>query len=131
MNLLLDTCVFLWMIWDEPALTARLRTVLSDPRHELFLSAVSIWEATHKHTLGKLTVHAPEGAWAHFIRQRDAHDIRALAFDEAVVRHLSVVPPLHRDPFDRMLICQAIEHGMTLVTPDRAIQRYPIRTLWT
>lgn len=130
MNLLLDTCVFLWMIWDDPVLTPDLRGVLADPRNELFLSAVSVWEASHKHALGKLTVHAPEGAWAHFTRQRAAHGIRALPFDDAAVRHLSALPPVHRDPFDRMLICQAIEHSLTVVTPDAHIRRYPIKTFW-
>lgn len=131
MNLLLDTCVFLWMIWDDPALPAEIRTILSAPRNTLWLSAVSIWEATLKHAQGKLVVHAPEVASVHFARQRAAHDIRALPLDEAVVRHLPALPSWHRDPFDRMLICQAIEHGLALVTPDRSIQRYPVRTVWT
>lgn len=130
MSLLLDTCVFLWLIWDHPELTPAMRDLLADPRHEVFLSAVSVWEATHKHALGKLTVYAPEGAWAHFVRQRDAHQIRPLPFGEADARHLAALPPIHRDPFDRMLICQAIEQSMTLVTPDPAIRRYPIRTVW-
>lgn len=130
MRLLLDTCVFLWLIWDEPDLVPEMREALSDPDHTLFLSAVSVWEATQKHALGKLTVHAPEGAWTHFVRQRKLHQIEALAVDEAAARHLAALPMLHRDPFDRMLICQAIEHGMTLVTPDQNIRRYPIRTLW-
>lgn len=129
-NYLLDTCVFLWWIWDEPELPAAMRQILSDPAHDVFLSAISIWEATQKHAAGKLTVRAPEGAAAHFLRQRAMHQIAPLPFDEAAARHLPALPMLHRDPFDRMLICQAIEHGMTLVTPDRNIRRYPIRTLW-
>jgi PIN domain nuclease of toxin-antitoxin system len=129
-KLLLDTCVFLWLIWDEPELLPAMRDVLSDPDHALFLSAISVWEATHKNALGKLTVHAPEGAWAHFVRQRKQHQVEALPFDEAAARHLAALPPLHRDPFDRMLICQAIEHGLTLVTPDPTIRRYPIKTFW-
>lgn len=56
MTLLLDTCVFLWLIWDEPELTPAMRDLLADPRHEVFLSAVSAWKATHKHALGRLTV---------------------------------------------------------------------------
>ncbi|HWO99016.1 MAG TPA: type II toxin-antitoxin system VapC family toxin [Methylococcus sp.] len=130
MKLLLDTCVFLWLIWDEPELTPAMRALLADPEHEVFLSAVSVWEATHKHALGKLTVFAPEGAWAHFVRQRAVHEIRPLSFDEADARHLPALPPIHRDSFDRLLICQAIEQGMALITPDAMIQRYPIRTLW-
>lgn len=103
---------------------------MSDPAHEVFLSAVSIWEATQKHASGKLDVRAPEGAPAHFLRQRELHQIAPLPLEEAAVRHLAALPPLHRDPFDRMLICQTIEHGLILVTPDRDIRRYPIRTLW-
>ncbi|WP_205617406.1 PIN domain-containing protein [Pelomicrobium methylotrophicum] len=56
--------------------------------------------------------------------------MRPLPFSEADARHLAALPSIHRDPFDRMLICHAIEQGMILVTPDTTIQRYPIRTLW-
>ncbi|HEX7382423.1 MAG TPA: PIN domain-containing protein, partial [Nevskiaceae bacterium] len=63
-------------------------------------------------------------------RQRLLHGIEALDLREAAVRHLSHLPHIHRDPFDRLLICQAIEYGLALVTPDPWIQRYPIRALW-
>ncbi|HAZ60873.1 MAG TPA: PIN domain nuclease [Gammaproteobacteria bacterium] len=130
MKLLLDTCVFLWIIWDEPALRPAMREVLSKPEHDLYVSSVSIWEATQKHALGRLEVRSEEGAWAHFIAQREAHGLIAQAFEEADARHLGQLPLLHRDPFDRMLICQAIERGLTLVTPDHTIRRYPLKTLW-
>jgi PIN domain nuclease of toxin-antitoxin system len=130
MNLLLDTCTFLWMIWDEAPLRPRVRAILSDPSHSLYLSAVSVWEATNKHAIGKLSVTADEPAWQHFVRQRAAHQILPLALGEAATGHLANLPLLHRDPFDRMLICQAIEHGLVLVTPDPWIRRYPIKTLW-
>jgi PIN domain nuclease of toxin-antitoxin system len=127
---LLDTCTFLWLIWDAPQLSASLRERLSDPDVAVSVSSVSIWEATQKHRLGKLLLHKEPDAGAYFIRQRAAHALDALAFDERDARHLSRLPPLHRDPFDRMLICQAIQHGLTLITPDEAIQQYPILTLW-
>jgi PIN domain nuclease of toxin-antitoxin system len=130
LKLLLDTCVFLWLIWDEAELTPAVREVLSDPANEVGVSAVTIWEATQKHTLGRLEVRAAEGAWAHFVAQRAAHGLFALPFDERDAQHLGQLPWLHRDPFDRMLICQAIERGLTLVTPDRAIRRYPLKTYW-
>jgi PIN domain nuclease of toxin-antitoxin system len=130
MKLLLDTCTFLWTIWDEPNLVPAVRTLLADPANEVWVSSISIWEAVQKHRMGKLEVNAPEGAWQHFVTQRQAHDLLPLSFDEADARHLSRLPLLHRDPFDRMLICQSIERGLTLVTPDREIQRYPIRTVW-
>ncbi|WP_232470166.1 hypothetical protein [Methylococcus sp. BF19-07] len=69
--MLLDTHVFLWLIWDGPELPPAMREILSDPDHTLFLSAVSVGEATQKPAQGKLTVHAPEGAWAHFVRHQN------------------------------------------------------------
>ena len=130
MKLLLDTCTFLWLIWDEAPLTASMRTVLADPDHEVFLSVVSVWEAVQKHATGKLTLRTREPAWQHFARQRDAHAIAPLPLNEHAVRHLSALPRIHRDPFDRMLICQAIEEGLTIMTPDVAVRSYPLKTLW-
>lgn len=130
MRLLLDTCAFLWLIWDEAPLTPAMRDVLSDPAHEVFLSAVSVWEATSKHRLGKLTLKANNPPWEHFTCMRAAHEIAPLPLTEDDVRHVEHLPNHHRDPFDRLLICQAIEHGMALVTPDPTIRRYPIKTLW-
>lgn len=130
MKLLLDTCTFLWLIWDEAPLTAPMRTVLADPENTVFLSAVSVWEAVQKHATGKLSLRAREPAWQHVVRQREAHAIEPLPFNEHAARHLSALPRIHRDPFDRMLICQAIEEGLILATPDAAIRRYPLRTLW-
>ena len=62
--------------------------------------------------------------------QREAHAIAALPLDEESALHLSRLPVLHRDPFDRMLVCQAIVHGLTILTPDPLIAQYPARTTW-
>ncbi len=130
MRLLLDSCTFLWLIWDEAPLTPEVRELLADGENTLYLSAVSIWEATVKHAIGRLDLRTPEPAWQHPTGQRAAHGILPLPVDEAVVAHLEQLPDLHRDPFDRLLICQAIEHGLAIVTPDQAIRQYPIKTLW-
>jgi len=129
-RLLLDTCTFLWMIWDEAPLKPAPRSILSEARHEAFVSVVSIWEATSKHRLGKLSLNVDEPAWQHFTRQRALHGLLALPLTEPDVRHIDNLPDIHRDPFDRLLVCQAIEHGLTLVTPDPQIRRYPIKTFW-
>jgi PIN domain nuclease of toxin-antitoxin system len=63
-------------------------------------------------------------------RERERHVIESLALDEESTLRLPRLPELHRDPFDRMLVCQAITHGLVLATPDPAIARYPVRTLW-
>ena len=130
MGLLLDTCTFLWLIWEDRKLPAQAREAIADATKPVFLSAVSIWEATNKHALGKLPVYAKEPAWQHFVRQRDRHQVAPLPLDERAIRHLEQLPPLHKDPFDRLLICQAIEHGLGIVTPDAAIRRYPVKTIW-
>jgi PIN domain nuclease of toxin-antitoxin system len=130
MKLLLDSCTFLRLIWNEPDLPASAREQIRAPENELFLSAASLWEMLIKHGAGKLEVRAPGPAHRHFARMREAHRIEALPVTEAELAHLAALPPLHRDPFDRILICQAIEHGLTILTPDPAIRRYPVKTLW-
>lgn len=72
MSLLLDTCTFLWLIWDEAPLSPAVREVLSDRSHTAYLSAVSVWEATQKQAVGKLSVTAREPPGQHFVRQREA-----------------------------------------------------------
>lgn len=130
MRLLLDTCTFLWLIWDAPELLPRVRDRIRDPDHAVLLSSVSVWEALLKHQAGKLELKTSVPAWEHFVSQRQAHELAALPLDEQALSHLDKLPDLHRDPFDRALICQAIDQGLTIVTPDPLIQRYPVKTFW-
>lgn len=109
-------------------LPERAARALADPSHDVFLSAVSTWEIAVKHGLGRLPL--PEPPDRYVPAQRQARGIEPLPLDEESCLHLVRLPPLHRDPFDRMLICQALVGGLTLVTPDEAIARYPVRTLW-
>lgn len=128
MKCLLDTCTFLWVISDSKELSSRARAVFADPANEIVLSVVSVWELSVKHALGKLPL--PGAIDRFLVEQRERHGIAALPLDERAVLHLHKLPALHRDPFDRMLICQAIEHDCVLLTPDPLITQYPIRTLW-
>lgn len=128
MNLLLDTCTFVWLIADSPDLSSSARQFFSDPDNEVYLSAVSAWEIVIKHHLGRLPL--PEPPQRFIPRQRVLHEIRPLPLEEAAVLHLARLPDYHKDPFDRMLICQAIAHGLTILTPDPAITQYPVRTEW-
>jgi len=79
-----------------------------------------------KHQLGKLPL--PEPPARYLPEQRRRHSISSLALDEASVARLAGLPPLHRDPFDRLLVCQALEHGLTLITVDDAVRAYPVDT---
>jgi PIN domain nuclease of toxin-antitoxin system len=128
MKLLLDPCTFLWITVDSPELSAKARRLFSDPSNEIFLSAVSVWEILVKHALGKLPLPAPPGEF--IVRNRAAHGIASLPLDESAVIRLIAIPSLHRDPFDRMLVCQALAGDLTLLTPDAAVRTYPVKTAW-
>jgi PIN domain nuclease of toxin-antitoxin system len=128
MRLLLDTCTFLWIISDSPDLSADARTLFSAPGNEVFLSVASTWEILVKHRLGRLPLPGP--AHQFIPRQREQHRIEPLALDEGSILQLGRLPDYHRDPFDRMLICQAIAHSLTILTPDADISRYPVRVVW-
>jgi PIN domain nuclease of toxin-antitoxin system len=127
-NLLLDTVTFLWILEDAGSLSPVARAVLQDPDNLAYLSAASVWEIAVKHRLGKLALpQAPQ----HLIpEQRKRRGIESLAISESATLRLHQLPDLHKDPFDRILACQAIEHEMTIVTPDALLQAYPVRTLW-
>jgi PIN domain nuclease of toxin-antitoxin system len=88
-----------------------------------------VWEAVIKHALGKLPL--PEAPAEYLPRQREAHQIGTLPIEEAVFVHLAALPPLHRDPFDRLMIAQALQHGLTLATVDDAVRAYPVPLLPT
>jgi PIN domain nuclease of toxin-antitoxin system len=127
-KLLLDTCTFLWSIEGGGALSDVAKRALVDPANEVYLSAVSAWEIVVKHALGKLPLPEPP---EHYVpAQRQMRGIEPWPLDEEASLHLHRLPPIHRDPFDRMLICQALVAHFTLVTPDEDIARYPVRTLW-
>jgi PIN domain nuclease of toxin-antitoxin system len=128
MKLLLDTCTFLWAIAEPDRLPRRVADLILIEDHEVYLSAASAWEIVVKHARGRLHLQEPTDR---FVRdQRDAAGIQPLAVDEESALHVSRLAALHRDPFDRMLVSQAIVHGMTILTPDPLITQYPARTTW-
>ncbi len=128
MRLLLDTCTFLWVVGGAPELSARARQAFADPGNEVYLSAASAWEIAVKHRLGRLPL--PETPDRFVPQARDAHGIDRLDIDEAAALHVARLPDLHRDPFDRILVAQALLGGLVLVTPDEALRQYPAPTLW-
>ncbi len=83
---------------------------------------------TVKHALGRLSLPNPPDQF--IPTQRELHGIATLSLDEEATLYLSRLPSLHSDPFDRMLICQALAQGLILLTPDEEITRYPVRTIW-
>ena len=108
---------------------AGFRDSIRDPDNRVFLSVVSLWEAIIKFQLGKLPL--PEPPEVYLPKQRERHLITSLSVDEASVAELAKLPLLHRDPFDRLLICQAIRHGLMILTVDQAIRAYPVSIMAT
>ena len=127
MKLLLDTHIFLWYITGDPRLPAIVLPLIRDPDNEIYLSPVSVWEIIVKHQLGKLPMPQPPATYAP--QQRQRHQIKSLPLDENSVTNLGQLPALHKDPFDRMLICQAIQHDLALASVDDAVRNYSAHVL--
>jgi PIN domain nuclease of toxin-antitoxin system len=128
MKILLDTCAFLWLTTDAAELSEKAKQTFQNTDNAIYLSSVSVWEILVKHQLGKLPL--PSDA-DNFIRQQcEKHFVDYLALDEKSVFQLSRLPSYHRDPFDKMLVCQAITHDLIILTSDSMITQYPVTTLW-
>jgi PIN domain nuclease of toxin-antitoxin system len=127
-NILLDTCTFLWITKNALELSSTAKVCFQDPGNTVYLSSISVWEMVVKHALGRLPL--PETPDRFIPAMRSGHGIAPLALEEEAAYQLSKLPDLHKDPFDRMLVCQALIHGLVLLTPDEMIRQYPIRTIW-
>lgn len=119
MRLLVDTHVFLWWCGDDPRLGADERRAIRDGANEVYLSAASVWEIVIKQGLGRLR--APEPASV--APRRLGFQPLPITFEHAEAT--ASLPPVHRDPFDRILVAQARIEGLTLVTHDPSIRSYP------
>ena len=130
MKLILDTCTFLWLASAEHRLTDTAVALIRDPDHKVLLSAVSAWEIGVKHALGRLPL--PQGLTpeAFIPEARARHGVDAMPIDDADTFALGRLPTLHQDPFDRLLICQAIASQAVLLTPDPLIAQYPVAVRW-
>lgn len=127
MRILLDTHIFLWFISGNTQLSTGVRDAIRDLDNEVYLSAISVWEAIVKYQLGKLPL--PEHPETYLPKQRDLHQIASLTLDESSVIQLAKLPLLHRDPFDRMLISQALQNGLTIATVDTAVRAYSVSVM--
>lgn len=125
MRCLLDTNVVVWLLLgDRQAVPEHVVETISSPDAEPHVSAASVWEIAIKRSLGKLTI---EPSWAQTLARLDLTPLPINATHAAGVEAL---PWLHRDPFDRLLVAQALVEGCTLVTSDRQLDAYEVSTLW-
>jgi PIN domain nuclease of toxin-antitoxin system len=127
MKLLVDTHIYLWFIDGDRRLPFDIAEEIRNEDNDVFLSVASVWEIIVKYKIGKLPL--PDAPEVLIPAQRELHGISSLPLDEAAVKRLAQLPPIHNDPFDRMLICQALEHGLTLVTLDTEIRKYTVSLL--
>ena len=128
MKLLLDTHGFIFYIDRPDALPPPARAAIEDPANDLFLSLASPWEMQIKSTLGKLKLTKPAADLVQAELRRGA--IQLLPITLQHIEALSRLPNHHRDPFDRMLVAQAIHEGLTIVTADQSIKKYAAPVLW-
>lgn len=130
MKLLLDTHIFLWLIDDDKRLSEQYRQAIQNPNNEKFLSVVSIWECVIKYQIGKLDF--PSSPEIYLPKQRRKHLIKTLTVDENSIAQLVKLTLLHKDPFDRLIMAQALQHDLIVMTEDKLILAYPdIRLLQT
>ena len=127
MKLLPDTHIFLWFITADLRLPTLFRDAIREPKNEVFLSIASLWEVIIKHDLGKLPL--PQSPEIYIPDERRRHQIKSLSLHENAVKELANLTVLHRDPFDRILICQALASDLTVVTVDPQIQNYNVSYL--
>jgi PIN domain nuclease of toxin-antitoxin system len=123
-KLLLDTHALLWWLADDERLTARVRKLIADPGNDVVVSVVVLWEIAVKQRIGKLRLDIEEVA--------DAMERTGFALLDITVAHLRTLvrlPTHHRDPFDHLLVAQAITEKATLLSDDRYIPKYGVRTI--
>jgi PIN domain nuclease of toxin-antitoxin system len=127
-RLLLDTHAFLWWVTDDDRLSERATDLIADGSNEVFLSAASVWEMAIKVGLGRLRL--PDDVWSFTPAQLERNAFQALPVHVSHAVALIAFPELHRDPFDRMLVAQAVTEGLTVVSGDPEISRYSVSVAW-
>jgi PIN domain nuclease of toxin-antitoxin system len=126
MNYLLDTQVFIWVDSDPAKISIAAHHIMADANNLYFLSIASVWELLIKHQLGKLKLRAPLPDIIH----DQENNVRLLPITTEHIFTLEQLPMLHRDPFDRLRIAQALSEGMTLISSDSTIALYNLPLIW-
>jgi len=130
---LMDSCVLLWFIMESDKISSRARAIIEDPHKDVYASTISLWELSLKHASGKLPLKNIE--IEDFLEILYESGLAIIGLNEQESSSFHRLPKIesHRDPFDRMLIWQAITRGMTLISNDAAFEQYRsygLRLLW-
>ena len=131
MRYLLDTHVFLWACIEPERLSSNSKDIIKNPQNMLFLSSASIWEISIKMKIGKLKILDKNLDFKTFVEKSiKALDLKEISVLNKHIFSLHLLPDIHKDPFDRILIAQAKSEDLILITNDNQIKKYNIRTLW-
>lgn len=129
MKCLLDTAPFLWMLFDDQShISEKAMAIMADKRNTLILSAASTWEIAIKYSLGKLKLKSPPSKWLYSLI--DKMDVQPLPIHMRHTLALAAMPYHHKDPFDRLLVAQAKQEQLAVITPDAMFSKYGIKTIW-
>ena len=128
MKLLLDTHVLLWWLVDSRRLSERARSLIADRRNKLFWSAASSWELAVKLALGRIQFQTPLRTLIPDVLRKQG--IASLPVEHSHAFQVASLPPLHRDPFDRMLVAQCQLERFTLLSADSQLDEYEVDVLW-
>ncbi len=128
MNLLLDTCVLVWLSSDPGNLPTNAVSHIDDDNNNLFVSDATVFEISLKHSIGKLSL--PESPENWFNNQLKTWSAISLQITKADIYESAKLPWLHKDPFDRLLIATAKNNALTMITPDRIFENYSVPVVW-
>lgn len=128
MKYLIDTHTLLWIVTNDPKLSAKAKDLYLDSENEIFISMASIWELSIKSSLGKISLEQPLDE---FVDEHvKGNDIRILKIELPHVLRIENLPFYHRDPFDRLIISQSIEDNIPIIGSDKTFDSYPIKRIW-
>ncbi len=113
-----EQIIFLWLVDDDQRLCERYRQIIHNLDNEIFLSVVSMWECVIKYQIGKLNF--PRSPEIYLPRERRKHLIKILTVDEDSIAQLIKLPLLHKDPFDRLIMAQGLQHDLIIMTEDES-----------
>jgi PIN domain nuclease of toxin-antitoxin system len=128
MTLLLDTCTFIWLCSDPDKLSGAAARILDDPDNERALSMASIWEIALKYRSGKLPLSDQPEHWLE--DQIGLQAVEVLPLQRETLYRAAALPPVHKDPFDRVIAADALQRRLCVVSPDKPFERYGCKVVW-
>jgi len=128
LRFLLDTNVLLWSIFERHKLTPRVRQIIDDDLNELFLSRTSLWEMSAKAATGRLPLVGRSIVFV--LEQVERTGLNLLELEDRYILRTETLPQHHGDPFDRILVAQALEEGLTILSADSDIPKYDAPVIW-